>query len=282
MQKKKQAAKARTRGAGKHGNAHRRFDKSDDTTAERRITEQNAAGRVDDEQEGDSDSDEEGDVILPPLAMWDFEQCDPKRCTGRKLHKQGDLRLLTLNDRFKGIVLSPNAQKAVSRADRDLILQHGVAVVDCSWARLEEVPFHRIRAAEERLLPFLLAANSVNYGKSQKLTCAEALAASLYVAGLKAEARMLLRSFSWGDEFFRLNEDSLELYASCINSAEVVRAQQDQLDEAARYRESKIKAAGEVSADDPYGIGHLMPPTSEEEEEDEEEHEDGEKDSHEG
>ena len=223
-------------------------------------------------KEGESD-EEETQIVLPPLAMWDFEQCDAKRCTGRKLQRQGDLRTLSLNDRFKGILLSPTATKAVSREDRDLIMKHGVAVVDCSWARLDEVPFHRIKAAEVRLLPFLLAANSVNYGKSLKLTCAEALAASLYVAGLQGEARYLLRSFSWGEEFFDLNADALEIYATCRNSAEVVHAQQEQLDEAEKYREMKRSTAAQTSADDPYGIAGMMPPSSEEEEEEDEEEE---------
>ena len=211
--------------------------------------------------EGEEENNEDQVIKLPPLAMWDFEQCDPKRCTGRKLQRQGDLKVLSLNDRFKGIVLSPNAKKAISKADRELIMTYGVAVVDCSWARLEEVPFHRIKAAEDRLLPFLVAANSVNYGKTLKLSCAEALAASLFIAGLKDEARMLLRSFAWGEEFFRLNEEVFEIYSACANSTEVVQAQQEQLAKAEEYREGRKKeVAGEPNAADPYGISHLLPP----------------------
>lgn len=42
-------------------------------------------------------------------------------------------------------------EKAVSPADRDLVSQHGLAVVDCSWARVEEVPFAKIKSPGDRL-----------------------------------------------------------------------------------------------------------------------------------
>lgn len=220
--------------------------------------------------------EEEGAVSLPPLGMWDFQQCDPKRCTGRKLHKQRDLSLLSLSDRFKGIILSPNGQKAVSGGDAQLISKFGVAVIDCSWARLEEVPFHRIRGDETRLLPFLVAANTVNYGKPLKLSCAEALAAALYIGGLRDEARHLLRSFAWGDTFFRINEELLEAYAASQTGTEVVQvqeryqAQQEELRAIKSHQSSRAANEG-----DPYGISHHLPPSSssssEDEQDDEEE-----------
>lgn len=98
---------------------------------------------------------------------------------------------------FPGVILSPMGRNCVSRADRQLIASRGLAVVDCSWARLDDVPFARIKGNAPRLLPWLLAANPVNYGRPAKLSCAEALAAALYICGFPAEARAVMGRFKW-------------------------------------------------------------------------------------
>ena len=213
---------------------------------------------------GTAEEDGGDQVTLPPLAMWDFEQCDAKRCTGRKLYRLGMIRCLALNERFRGVVLSPEATQALSPADAALVREHGVSVVDCSWARLEEVPFSRIRAAEARLLPFLVAANTVNYGKPMRLSCAEALAASLYIAGMKLEAAELLSSFAWGEEFIRMNLEVLDSYAACSSSADVVAAQQAYLHRVQVEQMSRALEASKVSEDDPYGVSKSMPPAYDE------------------
>jgi len=55
-------------------------------------------------------------------------------------------------------------------------------------------------------LPFLIAANPTNYGRPVRLNCAEAIAAVLVLAGLEEEGREVLSGFSWGDEFFNINQ----------------------------------------------------------------------------
>lgn len=95
----------------------------------------------------------------------------------------------------------------------------------------------------ERLLPFLIAANPVNYGRALKLTCAEALAAALWIAGFEEDAKVVLGKFTWADGFWSLNEELLGAYAACANSEEVVKVQTNYLAELEEEKKSKTKNA---------------------------------------
>ncbi|KAJ3363389.1 ribosome biogenesis protein tsr3 [Kappamyces sp. JEL0680] len=158
-----------------------------------------------DAEQGDGEDEQ---AIPFPVAMWDFNHCDPKRCSGRKLARAGVISELRVGQRFKGIVMSPKGVDMVSPQDRDIVAANGIAVVDCSWARVDEVPFGKIRSPNERLLPYLVAANPVNYGRPYKLNCVEALAACCYIVGLDGIGDQLLSSFGWGHAFWEINRFS--------------------------------------------------------------------------
>ncbi|XP_021633363.1 18S rRNA aminocarboxypropyltransferase isoform X3 [Manihot esculenta] len=173
--------------------------------------------------------EEDTNVPVIQLAMWDFGQCDAKRCTGRKLARFGLLKELRVSSGFGGIVLSPVGSQCVSREDHFLIKRRGLAVVDCSWARLGDVPFVKLRCAAPRLLPWLVAANPVNYGRPCELSCVEALSAALIICGEEETANLLLGKFKWGHAFLSLNRELLKSYAECENSAAIISVQNDWL-----------------------------------------------------
>lgn len=159
-----------------------------------------------------------------PLFALGLEQCDPKRCTMKKLARFG---LLAEHARVHqlprgGLVLTPESEVALSRADAPAAEAFGLGVIDTSWKHAEfpSLPHHPTRA-----LPFLLAANPVNYGKAFVLSSVEALAAALVILGHGDQARRILAKFSWGEQFLLLNAEPLAEYAECATSAEVVEAQ---------------------------------------------------------
>ena len=164
---------------------------------------------------------------IPIHAIW-LAQDDPKKNTAVKLSKRGTLRL---HEKFsklprRGIILEPLCGKVLGPEDHSLLLESGGAIVglDCSWAQIEDSVNQVMKRTrlKPRMLPLLLAANPVNWGKPSKLTTAEALAASLYLVGKEQQARDLLSAFNWGEQFFILNKEPLDAYKNASSSKELV------------------------------------------------------------
>ncbi|KAG0322014.1 ribosome biogenesis protein tsr3 [Dissophora globulifera] len=196
----------------------------------------------------DGGSEQVKSIIPMPLGMWDFEHCDPKRCSGKKLVRKGLVKTLKINQRFLGVCMTPNGEQAVSPADRDIVAEHGLAVVDCSWAKLADVPFKKLRAGHDRLLPYLVATNPVNYGRPWKLNCVEALAACFYITGFDEYGDELLSKFKWGHAFRKVNAELLSKYSKCTDSASVIATQNEYL--AMIEKEHNERHDGEHSDDD--------------------------------
>lgn len=166
-----------------------------------------------------------GDISL---YAYHTHQCDPKRCTAKKLARFGLVRLCNTIKKLPSgaILLDPTAERAFSPADWGKA-QKGLVVLDCSWEEVERVfPLLREKRMVRRALPFLLAANPVNYGKPFKLSSVEAFAAALYILGRKGRAEQILGKFSWGLGFLEFNRAPLEEYSKAISSAEVIEIQE--------------------------------------------------------
>ncbi|MCJ1286162.1 ribosome biogenesis protein tsr3 [Xylographa opegraphella] len=183
-------------------------------------------------------------------ACWDLEHCDPKRCSGKRLMHFGQMRELSIGQKFSGVVISPNAKVMISPLDRELLDQYGAAVVECSWVRIKEVPWAKIGGKCERLLPYLVAANSVNYGRPWRLNCVEALAATFYICGHEDWAHEVVSHFSYGETFLEINSQILKRYAACTNEEEVKRAEEVWLAKIEReYNDSRAEAEGSGKED---------------------------------
>ncbi|MFC7070433.1 DUF367 family protein [Halobaculum lipolyticum] len=154
---------------------------------------------------------------------------DPDKCTARKLARF-DLADLHRSDRATpyGVVLNPHAERALSPADADGDAAGTLVALDCSWESAGEAMFSL--PGDHRALPYLVAANPVNFGRPMQLTTVEAFAAALCILGERDHAERVLAKFTWGETFLELNEEPLRRYGDCADSSEVVAIQQEYLD----------------------------------------------------
>ena len=144
-------------------------------------------------------------LLIPKLYCLHYNECEPRKCTATKL---GKLNLLKKVNRVTGklrnaILLNPLARKIINIKDRELILKYGLIVIDCSWKKI--IKLTDLESSNDRKLPSLIAANPTNYGRWEKLSSAEALAAALFITNFIDYGNLILSKFSWGNQFRELN-----------------------------------------------------------------------------
>jgi pre-rRNA-processing protein TSR3 len=157
------------------------------------------------------------------------DQCDPRKCTGRKMIRRGLAKgVRRVADLPKGaVVLDPRSEVALSPADAAAAARRGLVALDCSWKHVEaSYEGHDLAGVgPPRALPYLLAANTLHYGRAMELSTMEAFAAALFILGHPAQARAALGCYTWGPQFETLNAQPLEAYAAARTSGDVVKAQ---------------------------------------------------------
>jgi pre-rRNA-processing protein TSR3 len=123
------------------------------------------------------------------------------------------------------LLLDPTAGVVISPADRRWV--RSITALDCSWEVLEREELSIFRG--RRALPFLVAANPVNFGKPFILSSVEALAAALIILGERDQAELILSKVPFGIRFLEVNAEPLAEYATAVDSAGVLAVQAEYL-----------------------------------------------------
>lgn len=162
------------------------------------------------------------------IFIYNANQCAPSKCTAQKLKIKEYIKFVRISQIPKNvIVLDPLATRSISKEDCEF-LENGLLAIDCSWNKFDKSIFTSIKVKTiPRCLPYLVAANPVNYGVPSKLSTAEAIAAALYILGFKDYAEEIMSCFRWGPNFLTLNEEPLEEYSNAKNSTEIIAIQKE-------------------------------------------------------
>ena len=158
------------------------------------------------------------------LFVYHANEDDPKKCSAKKLAKFGYVALETNIRKTPRdtILLNPLSDKSLSKEDIVIAEKNGILAVDCSWKNAERSFDYLDKRCKSRALPFLVAANPVNFGKPFKLSTLEAFAATLYILDEVKKAEKMLSLYKWGPTFLTLNKEPLEDYKAAKNSSEII------------------------------------------------------------
>ena len=145
----------------------------------------------------------------------------------KKLERFGMMRIVTRIPQIPKttLLLDPTAD-VLSPADKKWV--SSITALDCSWEVLDTANLGAWKG--RRALPFLVAANPVNFGKPFTLTSVEAIAATLFILGEEVQAEAVLSKFNWGLNFLKLNAEPLSDYAAAKDSTEVLKIQSEYLE----------------------------------------------------
>jgi len=158
------------------------------------------------------------------LIVYHTNEDDPKKCSAKKLNKFGLVILKKNINKIpkNAILLNPFSKKSLSMEDKNYAINKGIVALDCSWKNVERNFEVLDKYNISRALPFVVAANPVNYGKPFKLSTLEAFSAALFILGEKEHAKELLKLYKWAPHFLELNKQPLSEYSLAKNSEEVV------------------------------------------------------------
>jgi pre-rRNA-processing protein TSR3 len=158
------------------------------------------------------------------LFVYHANEDDPKKCSAKKLARFGFVKLETNIRKTPkdAILLNPFAEKSLSKEDLTIAQKNGILAVDCSWKNAEKSFENLDKKNYSRALPFVVAANPVNYGKPFKLTTMEAFSAALYILDFVEKAEEMLKLYKWAPNFLVLNKEPLEEYRKAENSSEII------------------------------------------------------------
>lgn len=161
------------------------------------------------------------------LTIYHTKQDDPKKCSAKRLEKFNLAKLVHDSNQIpkKTIFLSPFSDKILS--PNDFNLSKILVALDCSWEKAEET-FSKLRKkVNPRRLPYLVAANPVNYGKPYKLSTAEALSASLHILNQEEQGKKLMKKFKWGETFLEINREPLKDYSNAKNEEKIKKLEKE-------------------------------------------------------
>ncbi|CDU20728.1 ribosome biogenesis protein TSR3, putative [Plasmodium yoelii] len=198
----------------------------------------NNGGEQDDEQNGKVVEFEETgnkNVDEVKLFMIDYNECQNKKCSCKKLYRFKKIKKVQLNKKFKGIVLTPFCDKYFSIDDKEIVEKHGLSVVDCSWKSIDLLK--KVKYTNQRKLPYIIAVNSINYGKPYKLSCLESLAFCLYICNYNKQYNDILSIYKWSLNFTNVNMEVLEKYKLCRNHEDIKKAEQEFIENSIKKRE---------------------------------------------